>query len=344
MLNCSRLGRAASHYLSLSKSPLPSTSSPPDHSRTSPGSLSSAHKCIRQVTDCLFRRVSQYVNFPVDDLSQTERAVGFHTVASFPRVQQSEHLHMSQDCPSTLSSFVTTAKDSFTCAPDSLAAATILRESNVPGPFHAPNTLKGWLLGDQGYPLQTWLTTPLRNPITDQQHRYNDSHIATRSTIEHAIGLLKVSKKYSEIDDLFQKLSTQYPKANVPSMPRKVLFVGESDIKERRVAFDEIFRFIAKDTTLATSSELLDFLGAKTKDLGDLKARNATDELQEDEGESGDFFNQDTSKDIGKSRSSKTHVPTVEKSEETSDPLGVTRYSDGAVWILWVLSICFLVM
>ncbi|XP_067879468.1 HCLS1-binding protein 3 [Heterodontus francisci] len=138
-----------------------------------------------------------------------------------------------------------------------------------------------------------------------------------------------VSKKYSEIEDLCQKLSTQYPKANLPSMPRKVLFVGETDIKERRVVFDEIFRFIAKDAILASSPELMDFLGAKTKDLGNLKfkVRNASDEdLQEDEGESGDFFNQDTSKGAGMLRSSKTVVPTVEKSEETSDPLGIMSY------------------
>lgn len=58
-----------------------------------------------------------------------------------------------------------------------------------------------------------------------------------------------------------QKLRTQYPKAKIPSMPRKVLFVAETDIKERRVIFDEIFRSIAKDTTLASSLALLEFLG-----------------------------------------------------------------------------------
>ncbi|XP_072354978.1 HCLS1-binding protein 3 isoform X2 [Scyliorhinus torazame] len=138
-----------------------------------------------------------------------------------------------------------------------------------------------------------------------------------------------VSKKYSEIDDLCQKLSTQYPKTNLPSMPRKVLFVGETDIKERRIVFDEIFRFIAKNATLASSPELMDFLGAKTKDLGDLKfkTRNAEDEeLQEDEGEPGDFFNQETFKDSGMLRPSKPLAPTVEKSVEISDPLGIMSY------------------
>ncbi|XP_048387545.1 HCLS1-binding protein 3 [Stegostoma tigrinum] len=140
---------------------------------------------------------------------------------------------------------------------------------------------------------------------------------------------LVVPKKYSEIDDLYQKLSNQYPNAKLPPMPRKVLFVGEADIRERRVIFDEIFRFIAKDATLASSPELLDFLGAKTKDLGDLKfkTRNSTDEeLQEDGDDSGDFFNQETSEDVGVPRSFKSLLPTEEKIEEISDPLGVTSY------------------
>nr|XP_014346244.1 PREDICTED: HCLS1-binding protein 3 [Latimeria chalumnae] len=72
---------------------------------------------------------------------------------------------------------------------------------------------------------------------------------------------LVVSKKYSEFDEFYQKLAAQNPKAMLPPMPRKVLFVGETDIKERRAAFDEIMRFISKDQTLVTSPELLEFLG-----------------------------------------------------------------------------------
>lgn len=72
---------------------------------------------------------------------------------------------------------------------------------------------------------------------------------------------LQVSKKYSEIEELYQRLTARYPQVSLPLLPRKVLFVGESDISERRAMFNDIMKFISKDEDLATSPELLEFLG-----------------------------------------------------------------------------------
>ncbi|KAI2647020.1 hypothetical protein H4Q32_029422 [Labeo rohita] len=36
-----------------------------------------------------------------------------------------------------------------------------------------------------------WLLTPLSNPQTDRERRYNDAHSRTRSVVERAIGQLK---------------------------------------------------------------------------------------------------------------------------------------------------------
>lgn len=73
----------------------------------------------------------------------------------------------------------------------------------------------------------------------------------------------QVSKKYSEIEEFYQKLYSRYPTASLPPLPRKVLFVGESDIRERRAMFDEILRCVSKDAQLASSPELLEFLGTQ---------------------------------------------------------------------------------
>ncbi|CAB1331057.1 unnamed protein product [Coregonus sp. 'balchen'] len=40
----------------------------------------------------------------------------------------------------------------------------------------------------------------------------------------------------------------------------KALFVGEADIREHRVTFDELVKFISKNSTLATCPEVLEFL------------------------------------------------------------------------------------
>lgn len=84
-----------------------------------------------------------------------------------------------------------------------------------------------------------------------------------RLSENHTLLSFQVSKKYSEIEEFYQKLSNRYPAASLPPLPRKVLFVGESDIRERRAMFDEILRCVSKDAQLAGSPELLEFLGTR---------------------------------------------------------------------------------
>ena len=39
-----------------------------------------------------------------------------------------------------------------------------------------------------------YLVTPLAEPVTEQERRFNQAHIKTRGTVERCIGLLKGEK------------------------------------------------------------------------------------------------------------------------------------------------------
>ncbi|XP_046544229.1 putative nuclease HARBI1 [Haliotis rubra] len=54
----------------------------------------------------------------------------------------------------------------------------------------------GWLLGDSGYACRPWMLTPLADPQTKPEQRYNAAHIRTRNTVERAFGVLKSKFRY----------------------------------------------------------------------------------------------------------------------------------------------------
>ncbi|KAM5292188.1 HCLS1-binding protein 3 [Ctenodactylus gundi] len=144
-----------------------------------------------------------------------------------------------------------------------------------------------------------------------------------------------VSKKYSEMEEFYQKLSSRYPAASLPLLPRKVLFVGESDIQERRAMFNEILRCVSKDTQLAGSPELLEFLGTRSPGAASLASRDssALDDTGSQPGDSEepfDFFEQqDQVAGEGppllglKDESGQKSLD--EEEEEVLDPLGILR-------------------
>ncbi|XP_068039461.1 HCLS1-binding protein 3 isoform X2 [Anomalospiza imberbis] len=142
-----------------------------------------------------------------------------------------------------------------------------------------------------------------------------------------------VSKKYSEIEELYQRLTARYPQVSLPLLPRKVLFVGESDISERRAMFNDIMKFISKDEDLATSPELLEFLGTKSSSAVDFKGKNTPhDREKEEENEALDFFKEEKTPDLISQFLSVENVKKGEKKEEGDeeeeevlDPLGIIR-------------------
>ncbi|KAI4874236.1 hypothetical protein NFI96_020691 [Prochilodus magdalenae] len=143
---------------------------------------------------------------------------------------------------------------------------------------------------------------------------------------------LVVSKKYSEIDEFYQNLVAQYPNIQLPAMPRKALFVGETDIRDRRAAFDELTRFISKHSTLSACPELLEFLGAKST-VQDVTSSNTPDWLVEEDDDGLDFFGKENEASAVQTTRVKKPVKSIkpppeaedDEEEELFDPLGGVR-------------------
>ncbi|KAM9466049.1 HCLS1-binding protein 3 isoform 1-T1 [Clarias gariepinus] len=183
-----------------------------------------------------------------------------------------------------------------------------------------------------GIDLQVPLYQEVRGPMMTGHVEYQIvviTRLAPFKSAKHKPGdvvQFVVSKKYSDIDEFYSHLIAQYPTVSqLPAMPRKALFVGETDIRERRVAFDELFRFISKHPTLSTCPELMEFLGAKGA-LHDKKVSNTpvgTDDENADDGL--DFFGKDDAPTT-QPKPVKVGKPLEEEDEEELfDPLGSVR-------------------
>ncbi|KAK5639733.1 hypothetical protein RI129_010544 [Pyrocoelia pectoralis] len=75
--------------------------------------------------------------------------------------------------------------------PGSAHDSTIFNNSRLRTRFEAGEFGNGFILGDSGYALKSYLLTPFANPRTQAEQRYNESHIRTRNCIERTNGVLK---------------------------------------------------------------------------------------------------------------------------------------------------------
>ncbi|XP_067904620.1 putative nuclease HARBI1 [Heterodontus francisci] len=173
-------------------------------------SQAAPHHCIKVVTDALFRCANNFICFKTDT-SQAERSRGLSAIVGFPMVHGViDCTHVAIRSPAGHSGAFINQKGFHSlnvqlvcdhrkrirqvCAryPGSYQDAYILRNSQVPALFSPPDRPEGWLLGDRGYLLMTWLMTPMRIPRGLAKEHFNVSHVATRVTIEQIIGLLKM--------------------------------------------------------------------------------------------------------------------------------------------------------
>ncbi|XP_067884148.1 putative nuclease HARBI1 [Heterodontus francisci] len=163
-------------------------------------SQSAVHCWIKEVTDALYRRAGDYVHFRTDADSQAEMAVGFGAIAGFLQVQGViDCTHVAIKTPKEQSAPYTNRKG-FHLLNVQLACdhrkcfLQVCAHFPVPGAVavHCPHSPSGWTLGDKGYPLLTWLLTPVRNPSSYAEGHYNACHSFIRTTSEQAINMLKM--------------------------------------------------------------------------------------------------------------------------------------------------------
>ena len=174
-------------------------------------SISTIFRCIHSVCEAISGNIKNFVVFPASREDVVSVKNGFMQTFNFPNVigaidgthipivapKDNEHVYVNRKgfhslniqlvCDSQMvfisvvAKFPGRAHDSFIFEQSFLCEK--LRQHLVPS--------GGWLLGDSGYPLRSYLLTPVLNPSTQAEMSYNAAHARTRSIIERVIGLLK---------------------------------------------------------------------------------------------------------------------------------------------------------
>uniref|UniRef100_UPI00398F6995 putative nuclease HARBI1 n=1 Tax=Pristiophorus japonicus TaxID=55135 RepID=UPI00398F6995 len=161
------------------------------------------HRCIREVTEALYSRRSDYVFFSRSREKQDGPACDFAKTAGFHMMQGIiDCTHMALQVPHNNPVMLHNRKGyhslnvQLLCIhtqrflminanyPGSSHDAFILRQSGVSEILQPPHQTRGRLLGDKDYLLANWLMTILHSPTTCALQSYNESHAATRNIIE----------------------------------------------------------------------------------------------------------------------------------------------------------------
>nr|XP_023680798.1 putative nuclease HARBI1 [Paramormyrops kingsleyae] len=174
-------------------------------------SQSAVSAAIHAVTSGLVRHANDYIKFPMTPASQERGKQDFWANFGFPGVLGAiDCMHVQLRAPSESALIYVNRKGTHsiniqvicdaTCKvthvfanyPGSSHDSYILANSAIPALFQRDSPPEGWLLGDNGYPLKTWLITPYIMPTTVREISFNRKHTETHAIIERTFGLLKM--------------------------------------------------------------------------------------------------------------------------------------------------------
>ncbi|XP_034836283.1 putative nuclease HARBI1 [Maniola hyperantus] len=168
-------------------------------------SASTAGRIVRDISIAIASLYDEYV---VVDQQSAEK---FYRIARFPRVLAAidcTHIRIQSPCHVIGEEFrnrkgyfslnvqaICDADLKFMNVvarwPGSTHDATIFNNSVLRAQCDAGLFGNRWMLGDSAYPNRSYLLTPVLNPVTEAEQRYNEAHIKTRNTIERTFGVWK---------------------------------------------------------------------------------------------------------------------------------------------------------
>ena len=169
----------------------------------------SVSRCIDAVSRAISQRVRNYITFPTTDEELRVIKKGFFEINGFPNVIGAINGTLIAIKGPSADEPLYVCRKGFHAINVQVVCDAQLRILNIvakwPGSTHDSYIFStselsvlletmpdsGWLLGDSGYGLKPFLLTPVFNPNSRGEQRYNDSHAKTRVVIERFNGVWK---------------------------------------------------------------------------------------------------------------------------------------------------------
>ncbi|XP_031328081.1 putative nuclease HARBI1 [Photinus pyralis] len=173
--------------------------------------VSSVSRIVKKVSVAIASLRARYIKLPFTAEGLLELQQQFYEVARFPRVigaVDGTHIRIQSPGGDDAEVFrnrksyhsinvqgVTDARLNFVDIvvrwPGSAHDTTIFNSSRLKARFENGSYPNCLLLGDSGYPVKSYLLTPLLHPNGQQEQLYNESHIRTRGVVEKLFGVWK---------------------------------------------------------------------------------------------------------------------------------------------------------
>jgi len=168
-------------------------------------------RAIHRVSRAIASLRAQYVSFPDSNDERMQTMREFYAIAQFPGVLGTiDCTHIPISSPGgDLAEIYRNRKGYFSLNVQTVSNArlmitdivarwygsahdvTIFNNCSLRAKFETGQIPSGHLLADNGYGIKPYLLTPLLNPVSEPEKRFNRCHVSTRNTVERQYGIWK---------------------------------------------------------------------------------------------------------------------------------------------------------